>query len=343
MNTIDLSIILPVYNGESFLDRAINSVLKQSLSSWELLLVNDGSTDSTADICHKYCLSDNRIHYIEQANHGLSSARNVGYSFAQGRYIVYLDADDYVDPDYYKMLICQAEQFNADFIVTGYIREFYYQNKERHVSIIKWPEKLLKSLSDIQCACAQPLFYNVYIHVWNKIYRRDFLEKYQIRFNELLKYGEDVPYNIQNLAHAHQILFSDLRGYHYICHNAPRLTTAWRDSLPAVNCSIYRQIYEHESRHWKINSSVVASGMYLRSCFLSLEKAINCNLSYREIRNIIFNILNFQETQLALSAVSKQYCNKEFLIYWGILRTRCPLFVYVTAQIRKNLKKLIGR
>lgn len=115
-----LSVILPVYNGEIFVSRAINSVLEQDFSDWELIIIDDGSSDHTSQICTDFCLKDKRIQYYYQKNRGLSAARNAGFRHASGKFIAYLDADDYVEFDYYRELISSAENSGADFVVAGF-------------------------------------------------------------------------------------------------------------------------------------------------------------------------------------------------------------------------------
>ena len=132
MDCPKLSIILPIYNGENFLMQAIESVLKSTLHSWELILVNDGSTDMSEKICKEYCRKENRIHYISQDNLGLSAARNTGFSIARGTYVVYLDADDYVE----KNLL---ENINKDIDDLDVLR--YQLNMVFNDKIIPYGEK----------------------------------------------------------------------------------------------------------------------------------------------------------------------------------------------------------
>lgn len=343
MYTPDLSIILPVFNGATYLANAVNSVLNQSINSWELILVNDGSTDNTDIICRQFSLCDKRIHYFSQNNRGLSAARNAGFFYASGHYIVYLDADDYVEPDYYKKLIEVAENSGANFIVTGFTREFYNRNKKTHTSIIKFSDQVLQTPQEVQTACQSIFFYNIYIHVWNKLYRHDFLLNHKILFDETLRYGEDVPYNIEVLKKINTIFFSNLTGYHYICHNSARLTNNWRESLLNDNGRIYTQITNYEKKFWNVDSSTVASGMYLRGCFLSIEKALNSKLSYDNILKQINNILTLDETKIALSVISQNKVNKEFSLYCKILSSTSLKYIYIATVVRKLFKIIMGR
>lgn len=343
MTSPDLSIILPIYNGEAFVAQAIESVLEQTLRSWELILVNDGSTDRTEDICKKYQSEDPRISYIQQGNRGLSAARNAGFVQSKGRYIVYLDADDFVEPDYYHALLSEIQDDTIDFLVTGFIREFHNKGKPPHKTSVTWPKKDLYSIKDIQNASVTASFYNIYIHVWNKIYRRDFLEKHQIRFDESIRYGEDVPYNIEALTYSKHIRFSSLKGYHYICHRFLRLTSTWNNSITDENRRIYNQIRRHERDCWGITSSTVASGMYLRGCFLSMERALNNHLDRQKIYQEIKKIYHCSETKIAVSIIQHQHTTFEFYIYSSLLEIKWPSLIYFSVFLRKALKHLLRR
>jgi len=113
-----ISVIIPVYNTEEYLERCINSVLNQEFQDLEIILVNDGSTDSSAEICNSYACKYNKISVFHKANGGSSEARNMGIENATGEYITFVDSDDYIKPDMYKKLYNNAKIYNSD--ITGY-------------------------------------------------------------------------------------------------------------------------------------------------------------------------------------------------------------------------------
>ena len=115
-----VSIIVPVYNTERFLNRCIDSVLAQTYSDWELLLVDDGSTDSSGSICDEYATQDSRIRVFHKENGGVSSARNLGLDYARGEWITFVDSDDYIAPDMIEKLYETQKRNNADITVCGY-------------------------------------------------------------------------------------------------------------------------------------------------------------------------------------------------------------------------------
>ena len=116
MNSPLVSIITPAYNAERFISDAINSVINQSWKNWELLIIDDGSTDDTSQICQSYCDVDRRVKLIKSSNHGVSHARNLGLKSALGKYIGFLDADDVIDPDYISLIVQKLEVTGADIV-----------------------------------------------------------------------------------------------------------------------------------------------------------------------------------------------------------------------------------
>ena len=112
-----ISIIIPIYNVESYLRKCLDSIMEQSFSYFELLLINDGSTDSSGQICQEYVEKDDRIRYFEKENGGVSSARNFGIKHSRGEYITFIDSDDWVDSDYLEVLYTTLLEEGADITV----------------------------------------------------------------------------------------------------------------------------------------------------------------------------------------------------------------------------------
>lgn len=115
-----ISIIIPIYNVESYLRKCLDSIMEQSFSCFELLLINDGSTDASAQICQEYVEKDDRIRYFEKENGGVSSARNFGIKHSSGEYITFIDSDDWVEPNYLEILYKAMKEQDADIVVTNY-------------------------------------------------------------------------------------------------------------------------------------------------------------------------------------------------------------------------------
>ena len=161
-----LSIIVPVYNVEKYIRKCIDFILGKTFKDFELILVDDGSPDNCGEICESYARNDNRIRVIHRANGGLSAARNTGLSYATGKYIGFVDSDDYVSPVMYEKLINSIEKHNADICKCGY-NEFDDLGIRRK---LVYPDtKVLRNNSRHNALL--PLYFDnvLYVVVWNAI------------------------------------------------------------------------------------------------------------------------------------------------------------------------------
>lgn len=195
-----ISIIMPVYNAEKYVGRAIESVLAQTYENYELIIVNDGSTDMSAEICKRY--KDKRIYSTTQPNRGVSAARNVGMLVARGELFLFLDADDYLKSCALQRLYAAHVDTGCSIAIGGVLRvapedkaymdtscfpsEVYDENKIGH-RILNY----LESLDD-----------PVVSHCWGRLYSRSLIEANSIKFAEGIKVGEDGAFNIRCLTYA---------------------------------------------------------------------------------------------------------------------------------------------
>lgn len=185
----DVSIIVPIYNVEKYLRRCIDSILSQTFISFELLLIDDGSTDASGAICDEYALMDRRIHVTHQINRGVSAARNVGLDKSVGRYVCFVDSDDWVTSDYLATLMEQVQGFDVLFF--GF---FLRYNDESSMSLSLGEQCAVNEIEKEQLLlflCKNDTGYNVLGYTCDKIFRRDLIEKYNLRFDENICLGED--------------------------------------------------------------------------------------------------------------------------------------------------------
>ena len=138
------SIIIPVYDSEKYLFRCIDSVLNQTRSDFELILIDDGSKDQSTDICKQYAKKDDRVKYIRQENAGVSAARNKGISIASGDYIGFVDSDDEICPDMYETLLREAEKYGTDIVICDAVTVYSDGTKEDDTLPNLPPDKIIK-------------------------------------------------------------------------------------------------------------------------------------------------------------------------------------------------------
>jgi len=220
-----VSVIIPVYNAKEYLTKCMNSLLKQTMSDFEVIMVDDGSTDGSAELCDTYKILSNVevIHII--SNEGLSNARNVGLNLAKGKYIAFIDADDYVKEDYLEKLFTVTERLSADITVSGKIYVWGEYNEEKIVNVpsrvyqgenvLPLIEEILGySHEEIKRWLKQRKFFKG-TAVWARLYRRNFIVKHKLQFEKNVRVGEDMLFNTKAYMLANKIVSIDYAGYFY--------------------------------------------------------------------------------------------------------------------------------
>lgn len=208
---LKISVIIPVYNAEKTLHRCVDSILVQTFSDFEVLLIDDGCKDNSGKICDEYAKKDSRVKVIHKVNGGVSSARNMGLDNAKGEWITFIDTDDYVVNTYLECLIANAE--DADMIVCGF--KHFYQGEENHMVLREvYLDKLYddSNISDLLSKRIEGLPFRT---PWAKLFRRSILVDNSITFDESMKLGEDTKFTFQFMFHISKIKTISLVGYLY--------------------------------------------------------------------------------------------------------------------------------
>lgn len=225
-----LSVIVAVYNAEQSLDRCIQSILRQSLSDMEIILVDDGSKDSSPEICDYYQKRDLRVHVIHQKNAGSVNARKAGLYAAKGEYVSYVDADDWIENTMYQYMLEEGD--GADIIISGYTTETNNSTMRKHHII----QSGIYSGDRLHEFYAKLLFTGKFYEsgiapaLWNKIFHRKLLLKIQPKVPDIIRMGEDAAITYPFLLSASKIVvLNELAGYHYI--NTEQTMSTSYDSL----------------------------------------------------------------------------------------------------------------
>lgn len=211
MNKKDISIIVPIYNAEKYLNKCIDSIINQSKKELEIILINDGSTDNSETIIKKY--NDKRIKYFKNKNQGIGKTRNFGIEKATGKYIMFLDSDDFLELNACEKMFEKAEKDKLDIVICDYYR--YFDNgKKEEIKLPNFKNSSLKDNPNIICEHLSP---------WAKIYKTDLLKNNNIKFVENLKY-EDAPFVIEALDCAKKIGKVNLPLNYYVIHEKSETT-----------------------------------------------------------------------------------------------------------------------
>ena len=267
MNQPLVSIILPVYNAQNHLARCVGSICAQTYRNIEIIILNDGSKDQSLPVCEEFRQKDSRILLVDKANSGVSDTRNLGLKLASGKYIEFVDSDDYLDPDFTERLVAAAEENEADFVIAPYKMVIpagaskpeqvldKIQDELGVMSVARPPEVreygfLPAGVYDKDTFALRLMdkpasyFYSV---LWNKLYRRDILTGNDIQFVSEMRWAEDLVFNLRYIQYAERFVAIDKPGYYYvqnpqsICHTQINAATIVQNKLQVFR--YYKDLY----------------------------------------------------------------------------------------------------
>ena len=215
LTKIKISTVVPTYNQEKHLEEALTSIINQTFKPYEILIINDASTDDSKNICEKFQKIYNNIKMINLTkNMGVSNARNIGIKNASGDYIHFMDSDDSMEQDMYEAIVDEIKNKEKDLIITG---TRYNENNKIKLDIPKKYEintyQEMKSFIKDNCISGRRNIFNV---VWNKLYKREFIIKNNIKFDKDISFGEDFLFNLKCMEKTNSIYVIDKAYYNYI-------------------------------------------------------------------------------------------------------------------------------
>ena len=213
MNNIDISIIVPIYNAEKYIEKCINSLINQTKKELEFILVNDGSTDNTEKVIKSY--NDKRIKYFKNKNQGIGKTRNFGIDKSTGKYLMFVDSDDYIREDACELLFNKINKDNLDLVVCDYYKVYEKDNKIVEERLISFNDSSLKDNTSILTG--------INMSPWNKIYSSKLVKDNNLKFIEDLKY-EDTPFVCEALDKSKKIGKIDECLNYYVIHGNSETT-----------------------------------------------------------------------------------------------------------------------
>lgn len=295
-----VSIVMPVYNVEKFIKKSILSVLKQTFSDFELIIVNDGSADSSMDVANQYAVEDNRILIVNKSNGGLSDARNEGLKNARGEYILFLDSDDEISEKLLEITVKKIRESNADLVMFGYHKDtmnkdekLLYSNKIKILggTYTQSEKKRIEISSELL---------DLMGYAWNKLYNRKFIIDNDISFEKGLSLIEDIVFNKKALIKATKISILEETLYHYKQRNRKSLVNTFRLNtfelqMRAIECR--KEIL----MNWRIDLNILEKNIAnlhvnaIRSSCSNLffkKNQLNINEKYMYIKRMLENNLS---------------------------------------------------
>ncbi len=293
-DNIWISVIIPIYNGEKFLSRAVDSVVCQMNGEIELILVNDGSTDGSGAICDEYAKKHNGIKVIHRENGGLSAARNSGIKAADGVYLSFLDCDDYVEQDTYEKILPRLKSFKPDCLDFG----FKYIGVAGDISYNhhKIKKEMLLGRESIESVILPPLLnlykddeHFIFNFAWNKLYRKDIVEKNNIYFKESRGTWEDRPFVIEylNYCKTYYSIRKHLYNYIYVPNSLSQRYTTEYFRIILENFCNYRRMFGDK---YDFDTDYV-NGYWSNSIWRIVLLSLNQNDTSGTIREAVFDTL----------------------------------------------------
>lgn len=331
-----ISIIVPIYNTAEFLEKCLNSLQAQTYKNLEILMIDDGSADTSGMICKKYAAEDERFQYIFQKNAGVSSARNKGLELATGEYIGFCDSDDWIDEDMYETLYALICEKKADVAVVDFIREkgeSLNQEKEKNGEIYSFDGygAILEMMKDGVFAG----------HLFNKLIRRSLIE--DIWLNEKIAIFEDSLFMWDVFFQAKKVVFKNVVKYHYCYHTESAMNHKFQEKDWTGREATYL-LFSKMEKHFP-NDLVYAQHVVLASSYRLAEKmALSGELTRKNYQILYGDFLKYDNEQVRkffkTSARWKQAVFKRnrafFLLYMKGVRIRRALPGYIKKRKASN-------
>lgn len=243
----EISIVVPVYKVERYLQRCVESLLSQTFGDIEIILVDDGSPDQCPAMCDRFAEKDSRIRVIHKENGGLSSARNAGIEAAQGKYIGFVDSDDDIADNMYERMYEIIERENVDFVMSDYIR--ILDNSEKFLKTLAIPggrynREAIKKEIFPQLIMGENLEYGPLLSVWHCMYRTEFLKRNRLLFDEEVKWSEDNIFSALAGYCADSFYYLKGEGLYHYYQNEGTISTSYRPGAWDVYCTMNQHLHQ---------------------------------------------------------------------------------------------------
>lgn len=300
---IDISVIIPAYNVEAYLPRALESLLGQTFACFEIIVVNDGSKDGTPRICDEFAARDSRIKVIHQKNAGAPAARNAAMDMAQGKYLFFMDGDDWAEPDMLGDMYALAEEYSAEIVVAGFHIDTGYGSGSYWSQKISAPDAVFDSAEAFRRASVPMFDVNLFYPPWNKLFLAERIRRLDIRFRDTKM--DDFPFNLENVRDAERVVITSKAYYHFMRERAESETARYNPGLFAKREEEHGWI-SGLFEYWGMESDPAArefiARRYIERIFGVIENVTcaACALSGREKRAEIARVLASPQIEIQL-------------------------------------------
>lgn len=292
-----ISVVMPVYNVEKHLKKAVESVLKQSFQDFEIILVDDCSPDGCPQLCEKLAADNDRVKVVHHnKNQGIGMARNTGITEACGQYIWFIDSDDYVDDGLFEKAVQSLKDNPAEVVVCGLTEDYYDEYGRLHHSKSILPEKkMFSSKEQLRPYVIELEKKTLYGYVWNKFYNLAYLKEKKIKFEKSVL-NEDIFFNVKYFMDIETMNIIDFDGYHYNKRMDNSLTSKFVPEYYKLHRKRIELIYQ-QYQYWDLcdeKIKAILGALYTRYIFSAVQR--NCdkraNMSFVRRRKWIKRLLD---------------------------------------------------
>lgn len=338
MNEIKISIIVPVYNVENYIYRCLNSLINQTLREIEIIIVNDGTLDNSMQICKEFAKRDERIKLYNKNNEGLGLTRNYGLERANGKYIAFVDSDDFLDNDFYEKLYIKAEEENLDVCLGEYMLNLPNDEKKKiDLGIFNdncdnvFPKDILYAMVGVSSKISG----KIGMSVWRAIYKRRIIQENHIKFLSEREYiSEDIFFNMDFLENS--IKAGIVKGtYYYYCYNSVSLSHSYRADRFEKTKKMFKKLSElcgkySESDEFRHGVDELFISYIHGIIYQEVKGKINISEKINHIKSILYDemVENF------IKRCSNKQDFKQNIINWCI-KNKKSVFLYFIYCLKK--------
>ena len=347
MEKLLISIIIPVYNTELYLEKCLESVVNQTYQNIEIIIVNDGSTDGSAIIANKYNVNDKRIRLIDKTNEGIASARNIGLSQANGDYIMFVDSDDWLEEDTCAKAMEHACRYQTDMLMWSYKREYdneTYETKLLGDNVIIWDKNSIsqlyrKLIGLVKEELRQPQKIDSLVTVWGKLYRKECIKN--IFFEDIRKIGsEDTWFNIQVFQNLDKAMYIPDCLYHYRKNNQQSQTKRYKNYLVHAWKNLYDciEILIKGNHMEEIYEEALFNRITLGLIGVGLNLAEDKSMSFKDKIKELSKILRMPHYIKALEKLELSYLPVHWKVFFICAKKRYTYLMYLLLIMMNYLR-----
>ena len=322
---IKFTAIMPVYNSENNIDRSIGSILKQTYCNWELIIVDDGSTDRSYDICKKYADIDKRIKVYTKKNEGPGKARNYGISKSTGDYISFIDSDDFFDIDYFRFLEEYIRKNNLDLVYFNVVME---DNNGKIIKVNN-PKKYEKLNKDD--LIKSQIMGIISWAAWFKVAKADIIKKY--KFSDL-SVGEEAVFSFNVLCNSNKIGFIDKNLYHYVYNEEGQHKKGGVDPWRNVAIELKKELNK-QSKFQQYEYAI--NGLAFRGLSIAIKR-VCCDNKYKIAKKEIKQYINDYSKEFDIYKVEKNLLDKISKIIMTFIQLKLYFAIYIATRLKYKNK-----